>query len=69
MPRRPKYVEIDGKKLLWKDVLTAYREQAKAVAIPQQPTLFEMREDRRPPGERSAAERYLSPSLFDSLKP
>jgi hypothetical protein len=26
--------------------------------------LFELREDRRPPGERTAAERYREPTLF-----
>jgi len=30
----------------------------------QQPTLFPLREDSRPAGERSAAERYREPSLF-----
>ena len=30
----------------------------------EQPTLFELREDHRPPGERNAAERYCEPSLF-----
>jgi hypothetical protein len=68
MPR-PRFVEIDGKRLLWKDVLTAYREQARAAARPEQPALFEMHEDHRPPGERSAAERYMEPSLFASLRP
>jgi hypothetical protein len=28
------------------------------------PVLFELREDHRPPGERSAAERYREPTLF-----
>jgi hypothetical protein len=38
------------------------REQ-RPVAV-EQPALFEMREDARPKGERSAAERYAEPSLF-----
>lgn len=29
-----------------------------------QPTLFDLRDDHRPPGERNAAERYAAPSLF-----
>jgi hypothetical protein len=62
---RPKYVLIDGRRHLWKSVVEAYREQARAAARPEQPALFEMHEDRRGPGERSAVERYLSPSLFD----
>jgi hypothetical protein len=68
MPR-PKYVKLGDQRYLWKDVLTAYREQAKVASRPEQPMLFEnLHEDRRGPGERSAAERYLSPTLFDSLK-
>ena len=35
-----------------------------AIARAEQPALFELREDHRPPGERSAAERYRKPSLF-----
>jgi hypothetical protein len=37
----------------------------------EQPTLFELREDHRPLGERNAVERYREPSLFtlmDSAK-
>ena len=45
-----------------------YREQAQAAARPEQPALFELRVDCRPPGERTAAERYLEPSLFAGLK-
>jgi hypothetical protein len=30
----------------------------------EQPTLFPLRDDCRPTGERSAAERYRKPSLF-----
>jgi hypothetical protein len=68
MPRL-RYVEINGQKLIWKDVVAAYREQAKAAARPEQPMLFsDLKTDYRGPGERSASERYLSPSLFDSLK-
>jgi hypothetical protein len=38
--------------------------QAQALPRAEQPTLFELREDHRPPGERNAAERYCEPSLF-----
>jgi len=34
----------------------------------EKPTLFELREDHRPPGERTAAERYQAPSLFTRLE-
>ena len=41
--------------------------RAQATPRIEQPTLFQpfqLREDHRPPGERSAAERYCEPSLF-----
>jgi hypothetical protein len=34
----------------------------------QQPTLFTLREDHRPAGERNAAERYREPTLFTVLE-
>ena len=34
----------------------------------EQPTLFELHEDHRPPGERNAAERYCEPSLFTLME-
>jgi hypothetical protein len=42
------------------------RAQAKPAA--QQPALFTLHEDHRPPGERNAAERYCEPSLFTVLE-
>ena len=62
----PRFVEIDGRRYLWRD-LVALR-QAQTQPRPEQPTLFELREDRRPPGERNAAERYQAPSLFTVLE-
>jgi hypothetical protein len=58
----PRFIEIDGRRYLWRD-LVALR-QAQALPRAEQPTLFELREDHRPPGERNAAERYCEPSLF-----
>jgi hypothetical protein len=67
---RLRFVEIDGRRYSWKDVVAAYREQAKAAARPEQPALFDdLKVDHRPPGERTAAERYNEPNLFASLKP
>ena len=60
----PKFIEIDGKRLLWRDVLQLRREQKQACANAVQPALFELHEDRRPLAERTAAGRYLEPSLF-----
>jgi len=62
----PRYIDIEGKKYLWRDVVNLRREQVKAAKTPEQPMLFEsLHEDRRGPGERTAAERYLEPNLFN----
>ena len=60
----PRFVEINGKRILWRDVLKLRREQKQAFANARQPALFEMIDDRRPPTERTAAGRYLEPTLF-----
>ena len=60
----PRFIEIDGKRHLWRDVLELRREQKQACANAVQPALFELREDRRPPADRTAAGRYLEPTLF-----
>jgi hypothetical protein len=62
----PRFIDIDGKRYLWRD-LVALR-QAQATPRQEQPTLFELRDDSRPAGERSAAERYQAPSLFTRLE-
>jgi hypothetical protein len=59
-----RFVEIDGKRYAWKDILQRRREQLKQSRQPQ-PALFELKEDARPPTERTAAGRYLEPTLFD----
>lgn len=55
-------------------ILVALR-QAQALPRAEQPTLFELREDRRPPGSATPlaalaqrAERYCEPSLFSRLE-
>jgi hypothetical protein len=58
-----RYVVIDGKRHLWRDILNLRREQRQTV--PPQPTLFELKDDVRPSPQRSAAGRYLEPTLFD----
>ena len=62
----PRFIEIDGRRYLWRDLVALRRAQATPPA--QQPTLFLLREDYRPPGERNAAERYREPSLFTVLE-
>ena len=62
----PKFIEIDGKRHLWRDIVKMRQEQCRAAAEAEsvQPPLFELHEDFRPITERSAASRYLEPSLF-----
>jgi hypothetical protein len=60
----PKFIGIDGKRFVWRDLLQRRREQLAAVAKIEQPVLFELKEDCRPVSERTAAGRYREPSLF-----
>ena len=62
----PRTVYIDGRRYLWRDLVELRRAQAQPRA--KHLSLFELREDHRPPGERSAAERYREPSLFVMLE-
>jgi hypothetical protein len=60
----PKFIDIDGKRFVWRELLQRRREQVAAAARVEQPVLFEMKEDTRPDSERTAAGRYREPSLF-----
>jgi hypothetical protein len=60
----PKFIDIDGKRLLWRDLVQRRREQVAAATKVEQPVLFEMKEDTRPASERSAAGRCSEPSLY-----
>ena len=46
----PKFIEIDGKRHLWRDIVKLRQEQLRAAAeaAPVQPPLFELHEDFRP---------------------
>jgi hypothetical protein len=61
----PKFIEIDGKRFVWRELLQRRREQVAAAAKVEQPALFEMKADSRPIAERTAAGRYSEPNLFD----
>jgi hypothetical protein len=61
----PRFIDIDGHRYLWRDLVALRRAQATPRA--EQPALFELRDDSRPAGERSAAERYQAPSLFTQM--
>lgn len=58
-----RYIIIDGKRYAWRDILEIRRQQRQPA--PPQPTLFEMKDDARPPSQRSAAGRFAEPTLFD----
>ena len=60
----PKFITIGGKRYLWTEILQLRREQMLAFAKAKQPALFEVNLDRRAPADRTAAGRYLEPSLF-----
>ena len=59
----PKFIEIDGKRFVWRDLLQRCREQLAADRT-EQPALFEINEDCRPIPARTAAGCYREPSLF-----
>jgi len=61
------YVEINGERLLWRDVVRARQEQRRAsLARKEQLALFtSLPDDTRPQAQRKAAGRYLEPTLFD----
>lgn len=44
---RLRFIVIDGKRYLWRDILQLRREQRRAHAAAQQPALFELRHDRQ----------------------
>jgi hypothetical protein len=60
----PKFIDIDGARFLWRELLQRRRQQVAAAARVEQPALFVLKEDCRPPSERTAAGRYSEPSLF-----
>jgi hypothetical protein len=62
----PRFIEIDGRRYLWRDLVALRRAQA--TPAPEQPALFALREDHRPAGERTATERYSEPNLFTALE-
>ena len=59
------FIEIDGRRYLWRDILELRREQRRAHAAAQQLALFELKHDCRPSTARTPLGRYLEPSLFD----
>jgi len=68
--KRPDMITIEGRAYSWRAILEARRAQIEAwkAAQPQQPALFDLKEDHRPPAERSAAGRYQEPTLLMFLR-
>ena len=64
----PKFIEVNGKLVPWRELLKRRKEQLAAVAKAEQPLLFALREDCRPVTERTASDRYREPSLFTVRK-
>jgi hypothetical protein len=60
-----RFIEIDGKRHLWRDILELRREQRRAHAKALQPALFELKHDCRPSSARTSVGRYSEPSLFE----
>lgn len=68
--KRPDTIIIEGRAYSWRVILELRRaqlEQWKA-AQAQQPALFDLKEDRRPPAERTAAGRFREPTLLSFLQ-
>jgi hypothetical protein len=63
----PKFIDIEGKRFLWRDIVKLRQVQRRAAAKVEQPPLFELRDDCRPAIERTAAGRYREPSLFSLI--
>jgi hypothetical protein len=59
-----KFIDINGQRFRWKDILRMRKEQEKAARQPNQPPLFDLHDDARPVSQRSARGRYESPMLF-----
>jgi hypothetical protein len=68
--KTPDRIVIEGRAYSWKAILELRRAQLEAwqAAQPKQPALFELKDDRRPEAERSAAGRYLEPTLLAFLQ-
>ena len=60
-----RYVWIVNKRYEWKEILRLRRQQIEAERSAHQPTLFQLRDDRRPALQQTARGRYEQPTLFN----
>ena len=58
-----RFVEIDGRRYLWRDILQLRRQQREEERE-RQLALFELTDDRQPASQSSADGRYSEPALF-----
>lgn len=67
--KRPDTIIIEGRAYSWRVILELRRAQIEAwkAARPNQPALFELKEDCRPKADRTAAGRYAEPTLLSIL--
>jgi hypothetical protein len=63
---KPDTIIIDGHAVSWQRLIELRRQQVEACKARQcrQLALFELKDDRRPAAERTAAGRYCEPTLF-----
>jgi hypothetical protein len=66
---KPDTLIIDGHAYSWQQLCELRRAQLEAwrAAQARQLALFELKDDCRPPAERSAAGRYREPTLFAQM--
>jgi hypothetical protein len=67
---RPDAIIIDGRAYRWRDIVELRRQQIAAwkATRPDQPALFALKQDCRPPTQRTVAGRYYETSLLDRLR-
>jgi hypothetical protein len=68
---KPDTLMLDGHAVSWQRLCELRRQQLAAwkAAQPEQPALFELKNDCRPLPERTAAGRYQQPTLFAVMTP
>ena len=63
-----RFLEIDGKRYLWRDLLKLRREQ-KEIEPERQLALFHLKEDRRPASQASGRTLSRADAVQDRLSP
>jgi hypothetical protein len=68
--KAPDTIVIDGRAYSWRALCERRRQQLETwkAAQPRQPALFELKDDSRPAAERTAAGRYIEPTLLSLLR-